>query len=460
MRAAIAALLVLTTLSACKLGPDYQRPPIELPANFIDSGDSGASLANMDWWEVFNDKQLVALINTALIQSKELAIATARLEEARARLGFTRADLYPQLDVGAGASRGNSAEIFIPGSGVRDNYILAANVFYEVDLFGKLRRATEAARAEMLATEDARQTVLTAVIADVASTYFLLRDFDARYEIARETLAARQGSTDIVRKRFSKGVVPLLDVNQAEIEEADAAAIMAAAERDRIRTQNLLNVLLGRNSEPIVRGRTLEDQTTPPQVPAGLPSELLERRPDIRNAEQLLAAQTARVGVAEALRWPSLGLTGTYGAASNDLSDLISSDAIWDISANLLAPVFNAGRNKRRVEIEKARTKAAMVQYELSVLIAMREVDDALTSIRTLKAEHEARLAQVRAARSASMLSRARYNGGVTSYLEVLDSERSLFRAEIEASKTRRAQLVAVVELYKALGGGRHPQTQ
>jgi multidrug efflux system outer membrane protein len=453
--------LVLLTLSVtgCKLGPDYERPDLELPEDFIQGDDEGAALANLEWWQVFDDPQLVELINVALIENKELAVATARRDEVRARLGFTRADLYPQVDGVVAATRGNLAEQFLPGSGVQDNFLVAAEAFYEVDLFGRIRRSTESAQAELFASEANRQAVITAVVADVASTYFLLRDLDARYQITERTLKTRSDSTEIIRERFNKGIVPMLDVNQAEIEEADSAATLAGIARARIQTENLLSILLGRNPGAILRGRSLEDQTLAPDVPAGLPSELLERRPDLQAAEQSLAAQTARIGVAEALRWPSLSLTGTIGLASDDLTDLTTNNDIWSVDASLFAPIFNAGRNRRRVEIEVARTEAAINQYEFAILLAFSEVEDALAAVETLEDEYSARQMQMDSARSASTLSRARYDGGVTSYLEVLESERSLFSAEIAASQVRRAQLVAIVDLYKALGGGWSPES-
>jgi multidrug efflux system outer membrane protein len=326
---------------------------------------------------------------------------------------------------------------------------------FEVDLFGKLRRQTESARQELLASEEARRTVLTSLISDVASTYFLLRDLDQRRDIAARTLASRRDSTRIIRERFNKGTIPKIDVNQAEIQEADAAADLAFLERQVIETENLLSILLGRNPGPIRRGVMVENQIMPPTVPTGLPSELLERRPDVRAAERQLAAQTERIGIAEALRFPSLALTADAGVVSTELNDLTDSSAtIWSIGANFFAPLYNAGRNKQRVEIEIAITEQLVNQYELTVLQAFREVEDALAAVRTLRNELAAREAQRTAARSAAFLSKARYDGGVTSYLEVLIANDSLFQAEIAAVATRRAQLVAIVDLYKALGGG------
>jgi multidrug efflux system outer membrane protein len=451
--ATLVAVMIAT--GGCALGPDYERPVIDDPQAYRQPIKTGESIADLSWWQQYQDPQLRALIELALAENNDLAIAVARIEEARARYGFVRADQFPRIEGTASAGRGNQVGAFIPGVGVQEQYVLAGGVSWEVDLFGKLRRSSEAARAELLATEEARRAVTITLIAEVASAYLLLRDLDTRYEISQRTLKTRKDSTALVTARFDKGTVALIDVNQAQIEEADAAVQMASLERAVIQTENLINVLVGRNPGPILRQRNAKIRLSPPDIPAGLPSELLERRPDVRQAEQQLAAQTARIGVAEALRWPSLNLTTSLGLASTDLSDLLDSDQkIWDISGNLFAPIFNSGQNKRRVEVEKARTEQLLNAYEQTVLQAFREVEDALVGIRTLHDEARAREGQVKAARSAATLSRARYDGGVTSYLEVLESERSLFRAELAESSVRREQLVGVVSLYKALGGG------
>jgi len=443
-------------LASCAMGPDYERPEVPVPEEFQTPAIPGASFANFDWWELFDDPVLVSLIETSLVHNKELAIALARIEEARASLGFVRADQYPNLDGAAAASRGNTAPgAVVPGETI-DVFVLAGNLSYEVDLWGKLRRSTEAARAELLATVEARNVVTITLIADVASIYLLLLDLDARVEIAERTKKTRQDSLEIIEARFDKGTVPLIDVNQAEIELADASAELSALERQRGLAGNSLSVLLGRNPGPVGRlDHEVEDTLKIPEIPVGLPSELLERRPDVRQASQQLASQTARIGVAEALRFPSLSLTGTLGVASTDLDGFFSNDnKVWDVSANLLGPIFDAGRSKSRVEAERARTEQLLRNYELVVLRSFQEVEDALIEIRTYRLEAESREEQVRAASSATTLSRARYDGGVTSYLEVLESERSLFRAELLASSTRREQVVSIVELYKALGGG------
>jgi multidrug efflux system outer membrane protein len=456
MRRHFYVIAIAAILSGCMLGPDYQAPEVDMPEQFLAGGTSGDSVGNLKWWELFEDESLNDLIALAILENRDLAIAFSRIEEARARYGFERADLFPTLGGGGAYNRGNT----FPGQNIAtgstdDLYVFAGGLSYEADIFGKVRRSTRAARAELLATDEAARAVMIALIADVASAYLLLRDLDTRLEISKRTLQTRNDSLAIIQARYDEGIVPMLDVNQAEIEEADAAAQIARFERAVIEAENLINVLVGRNPGPVLRQRNQELEMAPPQIPAGLPSELLVRRPDVRQAERSLEAQTERIGAAVAMRFPTLSLTGTLGLASNDLSDLTSSNSkIWSIGMDFFAPIFDAGKNKRRVEVERARTEQALKRYEQTVLQAMREVEDALVGIRTYHDEGLARNRQAVSARSASKLSRARYDGGVTSYLEVLESDRSMFRAELAVSEVRREQLVSVVELYKALGGG------
>jgi multidrug efflux system outer membrane protein len=455
MNQRILVTLACALLASCAMGPDYERPELDSPEDWREVTAQGESIANMKWWELFEDENLTRVLSAALANNRDLGIAVARIEEARATLGFVRADQYPGIDGQAGVGRGNTVQGLQNPGGVGDTYVLAANLSFELDLWGKLRRSTEAARAELLATVEARNIVTITLISDVASTYLLLLDLDNRVGVAQRTLETRRESLDIIQARFDRGIVPLLDVNQAQIELADAQAELSSLEREDIRAENLLSVFLGQNPGNIIRGTQDSTAMYAPDVPVGLPSELLERRPDVRQSAELLHAQTARIGVAEALRWPSLSLTGTLGLASDDLSGFVSSDnKIWSLNANLLGPVFDAGRNRSRVEAEIARTEQLLLQYESTVLRAFQEVEDALVGIRTYRDEAGARNRQMEAARSAAGLSRARYDGGVTSYLEVLESERSLFRAELLASSVRREQLVSVVLLYKALGGG------
>jgi multidrug efflux system outer membrane protein len=458
-RRLVPAIAIL--LGGCAAGPDYERPELDVPENYIQPVEQGQSFANTPWWEWFQDAQLQALIRIALEENQDLGIAAARIEEFRAVLGVTRADQFPSVDITATGAQTEGSDNVFPGNlpGFSDekveNYRLSADVFFELDLFGRLRRSTEAARAQLLATEEAQRSITISLVASVASTYMLLRDLDAQLEIARRTQLTRTDSLSIIQARFDKGTVPKLDVNQAEIELAVADAAIAVAQRAVAQTENALSVLLGRNPGPVLRGLPLQQQVMPPDIPAGLPSELLQRRPDVLSSEALLAAQTARIGVAQAARWPSLSLTGALGFESADLSTLTDSGSdFWSAGVGIFAPVFNAGRNKSRVEIEKARTEQALLSYEQTVQRAFREVEDALVAVRTYREEHQARRRQVAAARSAATLSRARYDGGVTSYLEVLDTERSLFSAELTESQTLRLYINAIIELYTALGGG------
>ena len=448
-------VLAVALVAGCAMGPDYERTETDMPEEFEQAVDEGSSIANLNWWELFGDEQLNELIRIALDQNKDMAIAISRIEEARAALGFVRSDQYPQFEVAAGANRGVTATSNALSLPTSNAFVLSGNLSYELDLWGKLRRSTEAAEAELLATIDSGNSVRITLISDVASAYLLLLDLDSRVSIAERTLATREDSLDIIQARFDRGTVALIDVNQAEIEKYDAVAELVSLQRESVQIENLLNILLGQHPGAIISDRRDIFSVEPLNIPAGLPSELLERRPDIRVAEQQLAAQTARIGVAEAIRFPSLSLTGSLGLASDDLSGFFSSDnKTWGLSAGLIAPVFNAGRNKRRVEVEVARTEQALLTYEQTVLQALQEVEDSLVSVETLEREAQARDNQQKSAASAAMLSRARYDGGVTSYLEVLESERSLFRAELLASSTHREQLVSYVTLYKAPGGG------
>ncbi len=456
MRSLLLPFASVALMTGClNLGPDYIRPDISTPDAFIDTELSEASLADLNWWELFNDPVLQDLISLSLEENRDLRAAVARVNVARARLGITYSDQFPTLDAGGSAGRGNTAEQFVPDAGIEETYALSATAAYEVDFWGKYRRATEAARADLLSTEEAQRTVMITLIADVAENYLVLRDRDSQVQIAKDTLEARRDSTELIRARFAEGTVPLLDVNQAEIEEADAMARLASLRRQAREAENLLSVLVGSNPRKIIRGRDLSAQMFPVDVPAGIPASLLERRPDIRASEQQLAAQTARIGVAKALRFPSITLTATGGYASDDLSDLVESDSeLWNLQVDILGPIFDAGKRRSQVEAEIARTDAALNDYEQTVLEAMQEVEDALAGVRFFREEFTARAIQVRAARSASELSRARYDGGITDYLEVLDSDRSLFDAQLAASGTNRRELVSIVRLYKALGGG------
>ncbi len=441
------------------VGPDYVPPELGPDVAFRDQAPSGSSLANAGWWEFFQDPALRELIEVALQENKDLQAAYWRIEAARARFGFTRADLFPGFDYRGGAFISDRSDTLGAPTDRAEEYSIGAGVSWEIDLWGRLRRGNEAARSEMLASEWGRRGLTVSLVSEVARLYFLLRDLDARLEIAQRTLASRTDSTRLIRDRFEGGITSELDVLQAQVQESIAAVAVPQFERQIAQTENALSVLLGREPGPIIRGASLEEQTLPRQTPPGLPSDLLRRRPDIEQAAELLHAQMARIGVAKALRFPQLSLTGFFGFESADLSDVAKSDSSsWSIGAEILGPIFEFGKNKRRVQIERALTEELIVTYENAVLQALREVEDNLIAIRKLREEHAARVTQVTASRQAAILSRARYDGGVTSYLEVLDTERSLFDSELNASRTLQEIYTAMADLYAALGGGWDPE--
>ncbi|UCD23758.1 MAG: efflux transporter outer membrane subunit [Gemmatimonadota bacterium] len=448
-------LLVTTLLSGCLVGPNYERPDTPEPERYRESTVASdtvvaetmppvESVADLPWWELFQDTVLQDLIATALENNRDLKVAMARIAEARAALGFSKADLYPTVDAIAGGTLDANTEDDVTASGV-----VAGTVFWEADLFGRIRRSNEAALNDLLATEEAYRGVTIALVAQVADFYLLLRDLDNRLAISEATVQARAQSLDIIQVRFSAGMVSEVDVNQAEIQLAEAEAAVEAFQRLRTQTENGISFLLGQPPTDIGRGVGLGDQAFPPDLPAGLPSDLLERRPDILAAERQLAAQTARIGVAEAIKYPSLTLSADMGASFASVTT-----GFLTLGANLLAPIFNAGKNQRRVEIEAARTEQLFHAYEQTVLNALREVEDAMVAVHRYDAEYATRLRQVEAARSAADLSWVRYDGGWTSFLEVLEVQRSLFAAELAASETLQLRHTSMVQLYRALGGG------
>lgn len=444
---------MMVLFSGCMVGPKYQKPVIDSPEAYRMGEPNPDSAYNLRWWELFDDPVLDTLITIALDDNKDIRIAVARIEQARATLGFTRADQFPSIGYEGGASRGNFAggQKFDSESNA---FYGAANLQWEIDFWGKYRYASNSARAELLATEYAHRAVQVAIISEVANVYFQLLDYKDRLEIAKSTLITREESLDIIQQRFDKGVVAEIDLNQAQIQRAIAAGAVPLYERAVAQTENALQYLLGKNPGAIQTGAPMLSQEAPPEIPAGIPSLLLQRRPDIMQAEQYLIAQNAQVGIAQAMRFPSINITGLLGVASNDLSTLTSGGAAWSVGGSLLGPIFNFGKNKRRVEVERFKTEEALVNYEAVVIQAFREVEDALIEIDTYRRQLEIKQQEFEAAYNANTLSRDRYNGGVTSYLEVLESERTLFSVELELSQTRQAWLAAYIKLYNALGGG------
>jgi multidrug efflux system outer membrane protein len=448
-----AVLPALLLLSACAMGPDYQRPTPETPESYRTETVPAEYSVNLRWWELFKDPVLYDLVTTALSTNRDLRVAVSRIEEARAALGFTRADQYPRLDINAGAGTGNFA-----GSSRSDdeitNLYIAPTATWEIDFWGKFRRSTEAARAELMATEYGLKTVQLSLVSEVVAAYYRLLDFHQRLLIAERTLKTRIKGLDIIQQRFDKGIIPEIDLNQAQIQKEIAAGAIPLYKRQIALTENALGILLGRLPASIDVGGSLAEQPLPPDIPMGLPSEILQRRPDVAQAESLLHAQTARIGVAVALRFPAVSLTGILGVASTEIGSVTSDGGAWFVGGSLLGPIFDFDKSAQRVAVEEARTRQAMARYESAVLTAFREVEDALVEIETYKAEAGAVDRKLAAARNANMLSTDRYDKGVTSYLEVLEADRTLFSVELERSEIDQQLFRAYVRLYKALGGG------
>jgi multidrug efflux system outer membrane protein len=463
----ILAALLFTT--ACNVGPDYKRPELPLPEGWreVDAKEQ-QTLANTPWWELFKDPELVQLIQAALAENKDLKIAVERIEEARARYGFTRAEQFPRVDgfASAGKSQSSANGSFpIPAGVDRTNssYSVGVSAFWELDFFGRARRATESELAQLYATEQSRRGVVLALVADVARAYIELRDFDRRLGIARRTVESRVQYVQLARDLFEGGKTSELDLHQAEAELARTNSAVHQFEELVRQKENELSVLLGRNPGDIVRGRGLEELEVPPATPAGLPSELLDRRPDLREAEEQLASSNARIGVAKALLYPSIALTGSFGWESTELGGVFDTQSqAWSLSANLLQPIFNAGQNRRRVEVTESQQRQALFAYERAVLQAFREVEDALVGTRQTSLRRGSEHERVVADRKVLELAELRYRGGVSAYLDVLDAQRSLFEAELDETSAMRDEFVSRIQLYKSLGGGwpQEPEAQ
>lgn len=453
----VVIISLLFIIAGCAVGPKYARPDIKSPSSYQQESAKADSITNLKWWEVFQDSALQGLINIALKENKDLLTAIARVEESRAILGYNKANLGPFLDYRAAGratdfrQTAQDATVAFPTNSIS----LLGNVSWEIDIWGKLRHANRAAYAQMMASEEDRKGVYISMVAQVAENYFQLRGLDERYELSKRTYESRKQYLNILTLRFEKGEVAEIDKLQAEQITAASEAQVYAMEREIVLTENALNVLLGRPTTPIARGFENAQQQLPAQIPQGLPSQLLERRPDIRSSEQLLIAQTEQVGVAVALRFPSLSLTGFFGVASPQLSSLTSGQAfLGSVTGQLTGPFFRFGQNKRRVEAEKALALQYGYQYEYTVIKAFAEVENSLAQIRTYQHEFQARTTQVNATQKTLDLSKALYDNGYTSFLQVLDSERELYSAQFDKSLVLQNQLISTVMLYKALGGG------
>jgi multidrug efflux system outer membrane protein len=447
-------LVALALTVGCTVGPNYKRPAATTPDTYRGaSPTSGPSIGEQSWETVFQDEALRALIAEALSSNYDARIAASRVLQAAAQLGITTADQLPTITGQVNAS-GQRGAIF-GGTRVPTIGIAQVNVglSWELDFWGRFRRATEAARAELAATQWGQRAITTRLVSEVAAQYYVLRALDLQREIATRTLASRRESLRLTEVRERGGVAPLVDVRQAEQLVLQAQAQISAVDGQTAQVEHALSLLLGRPPGPITRGQPLVVQSHPPDVPAGLPAALLERRADVQQAEQRLMAATARIGVAEALKYPAIGLTGSGGVASTSLSNLLSSGT-WSIGSSLVQPIFNAGRNRNRVALAEAQAQESALAWQAAVLAALRDVSDALVGYQRQREVRATQESLVVAATDARRLVELRYTGGASSYLEVLDSETRLFTAELALVQARLDELTAFVEVYRALGGG------
>jgi multidrug efflux system outer membrane protein len=447
-------------LAGCKLGPNYKRPKIDTPSVYRGADQQPAtqnatSLGDEKWWTVYQDPELQQLIRTALAQNYDVRIAASRVLQAQAALGITRADQFPTVSAGAAGSNLRIPTTKQLPSADTSSIGTSLSFAWELDFWGKFRRATEAARANLLATEWGQRAVMTSLVSNVAASYFQLRELDLEMEISKQTLSTRQESLRLVKVRAEGGVTSMMDVRQSEQLVYGAAASIPDLERRIEQQENFISILLGKNPGPIVRGRPLVANSIPPTVPAGLPSALLERRPDIQAAEQLLVAANARIGVAKAAYFPQIVLTGAGGFQSSALTSLFSGPAgFWNAGAQLTQPLFAGGRIKSGVQLSKAQQLEAELFYKQTTQQAFRDISDSLIAYIKNQEFRQQQDLLTKAAEDAARLSQVRYRGGATSYLEVLDSDTRYFSAQLGLAQADLNERLALVQVYNALGGG------
>jgi multidrug efflux system outer membrane protein len=460
LTAFLVAMMASGLVVGCKVGPNYHRPVVQPPTAFRDLSENPqaqaqtASYADLPWWQVFQDPQLQELVRTALKQNYDLQLATERINAARAQVAVTRSNLFPQVQ-GSGDFSGGKEHNFQ----TKSNFLtLTADAAFQLDFFGKLRRATEASRAQLLATEDARQTVILTLVGDVASDYFVLLQLDLQLQITHETIKTQEDSVKLTNLRVEHGVATKLDVLQAQQVLDSANATIPDLERRIAQEENAISILLGNYPQVVPRGRPLVEQPLPPEVPPGLPSALIERRPDIREAEQILVAANAEIGVAKAQFFPQIALTGSGGGSfgrSSAFSSLMSSQiGIWSYGAQVSQPIFTGGALRGNLQAAKSQNQQALISYRQTIQRAFGDVSDALIGYEKF---HQVRVRQedtVKDLQESVRLSEMRYKGGTTTYLEVLDGQRSLFSAELTLAEARGTEYQSLVQLYRALGGG------
>ncbi len=456
----LAFLLTLLLLDACTVGPKYKRPAVQAPDTFRasapDASSAASSLGDEKWWSVFQDPQLQTLIREALAQNYDVRIAAARVLQAQAVLGITRADQFPTITGGASAQNDRYSKTRITPAFETSPIQVNLALFWELDFWGKYRRATEAARADLLATEWGQKAVVSSLVSNVATAYFQLLELDSEMRISRNTLNSRKESLRLVEIRQKGGTTSLMDVRQSEQLVYTASAAIPDLERRTEQQENLISILLGRNPGPITRGsQALVDIAIPPEVPAGVPSSLLSRRPDIQSTEQQLIAANARIGVAKAAYFPQISLTALGGYQSPALTDLFTGPAgLWSFGGQLTQPIFTGGRIRSGVRLSEAQKEEAVLDYQKLIQQAFREVSDSLVAYRKNREFREQEALLTAAAADATRLADSRYRGGVTSYLEVLDSDTRFFDAQLGLSQAQLNERLALVQLYNALGGG------
>lgn len=457
----IAAVVAALLLGGCAIGPNYQRPLVAQPPTFRGQAAAEAtSLADVPWWEVFQDPVLNGLIQEALRTNYDARVAAARVQQARANLSVARSDFFPSLDYGATAGRTRIPLNLLgvgggPETQTTDVFAGTISMSWELDIWGRIRRSNEAARATLLATEDARRGVWLTLVSDVAEAYFELLALDVRLDIARNSTLAYQGTYDLFVDRLNVGDASKLETSRALGALGSAQARIPELESDIVAKENQISVLLGREPGRIPRGKPMYEQVAVPTVPAGLPSTLLERRPDLRQAEQQLVAANARIGVAKAEFFPRLSLTALFGAASPELSALTGGSATaWAVAGMLSGPLFNAGRTLGTYRAAIAHAEQARLVYAQAVLVALREISDTLTALAKLRDAETRQDSAVKALAEAVDHAIDRYDQGLASYYEVLEAQQELYPAQSTLAQIRRNRLLAYAQLYKALGGG------
>jgi multidrug efflux system outer membrane protein len=461
VKRSICSAIILLFFTGCTLGPNYSRPKIVTPENHRDAQTPAAaeSLADVPWWELFKDPVLQELIREGLKNNYDLRAAAARVEEARAQIGVTKSFLYPQVGASVTGttqqvSRKSEPPQTLTSDRTFNNLFAGLSVAWELDVFGKIRRQTEAATATYVATDMDRRGVYIALVGDVAQNYFTLRELDLELEIARRTVGLNDETVQFYQTRLDGGVSNQLEVDQAVANRSRTASTIPDLKRRIANQENLISYLIGRNPGPIARGAVLTDQYYPPAIPAGLPAALLERRPDVQIAEQLLVAANANIGAAKALFFPDISLSAAVGGLSRNINIFDKRAAIWSVSGGFFQPIFQGWRLFWNYKGTMARFDEALAQYEKAAQNGFREVADALVAIERLREVRAEQEAQVAALQNSSQLSRHRYDVGLSNYLEILIADQNLFDAELLLARTRGAEINAVVQLYRALGGG------